>query len=640
MSEKKFTISVAVDNARQAIGKLKEDISNLPGPIGQAAQGFGGLTTAAKSFIATPIGAVIAGLTAVFLALKKGVESNEKAQFALNKLMGTFSGLIGPIVKGLGNLATTLIEGVTSGLNTVIGLLGKLGFEFQNSAEEGMKLADSLNVIEEAEGDLEVARAKQNKALAEAREILSDTTKSYKERKAALDEIRASEEALSLQEVDLAKKAVTAAEQKIKLYGESKENLDALDAATIKLANTEQSYAAKKRQFNREEKKLLKEQQQAQKEADDAKKKALEDAFIKESDVANKKNQALINQAKIAGEDTLALEIKKSEDLLEIQKKYGKDTFELEQKILMDKATLAKNAETKAKEEAKAYSEYLIDTQVERRDAEIAKEKENLDKILENKNLTDEQRAALQEAFGKRVAEINKKYADEEVNIELQKFEAKKNIQMAQLGVAAQAGQLLQEIAGKNKALAIAGLVIEKAASIGQIIASTSVANAKSVAASPLTAGMPWVAINTASGALSIASLIAQTAKSISQINSAETGGSPAGAGSGPSSSPSKFKNGGLLTGRLHANGGIMTPMGELEGGEFVVNRASTRAFLPMLQAINSAGVGVNVSSGNMSSSVENANMGGSQVIKTYVLASDVGNSLEARRKIEDLAKL
>jgi hypothetical protein len=100
-----------------------------------------------------------------------------------------------------------------------------------------------------------------------------------------------------------------------------------------------------------------------------------------------------------------------------------------------------------------------------------------------------------------------------------------------------QFNNLLGQIAGKNKGLAIAGIVISQAASIGQIIANTAIANAKSVAASPLTLGQPWVAINTISAGLSIASTIAAAAKSIQQINS-QPGPSASNAGAGGGGAP------------------------------------------------------------------------------------------------------
>lgn len=114
-------------------------------------------------------------------------------------------------------------------------------------------------------------------------------------------------------------------------------------------------------------------------------------------------------------------------------------------------------------------------------------------------------------------------------------MQAKHDINMAYLGLFEQFGSLLQQVAGKNKGLAIAGIIIQQAASIGQIIANTAIANAKSVAASPLTAGMPWVAINTISAGLSIAATIAGAVKSIQQINQAAAQGGVKGGSSGGS---------------------------------------------------------------------------------------------------------
>ena len=83
-----------------------------------------------------------------------------------------------------------------------------------------------------------------------------------------------------------------------------------------------------------------------------------------------------------------------------------------------------------------------------------------------------------------------------------------------------------------------------------------------------------------------------------------------------------------------------MTPMGELEGGEFVINRASTSSFLPMLEAINSIGVGKNGGQNNVGSNFESSMGSGSPVLKTYVIASDVTSQQEADKRIQDLAKL
>jgi len=86
-----------------------------------------------------------------------------------------------------------------------------------------------------------------------------------------------------------------------------------------------------------------------------------------------------------------------------------------------------------------------------------------------------------------------------------------------------QFGNFLRQIGEGNKALMVAGIVAEQIASVSQIITATGIANAKAVAASPVSFGQPWVGINTASAALSIAAGLASSVQAISRINSSAT---------------------------------------------------------------------------------------------------------------------
>ena len=67
------------------------------------------------------------------------------------------------------------------------------------------------------------------------------------------------------------------------------------------------------------------------------------------------------------------------------------------------------------------------------------------------------------------------------------------------------------------------------------------------------------------------------------------------------------FAKGGLLKGNSHAQGGIQTQYGELEGGEAVINKRSTRLFTPLLSAINEAGGGVKFANGGVLQPMTNA---------------------------------
>ena len=157
----------------------------------------------------------------------------------------------------------------------------------------------------------------------------------------------------------------------------------------------------------------------------------------------------------------------------------------------------------------------LIGTSFDRRRELIAQKEAEL---LQQEGLTQNQRT-----------QIAQQAANERQAIDMAELEAKAELQSAYLDLASGFGSFLKEIAGKNKKLAIAGVVVEQAAAIGKIIVNTGIANAKALAASPLTFGQPWIAINTISAGLSIASSIAAGVKAIQQINNSDSATSVSG---------------------------------------------------------------------------------------------------------------
>ena len=153
-----------------------------------------------------------------------------------------------------------------------------------------------------------------------------------------------------------------------------------------------------------------------------------------------------------------------------------------------------------------------------RRDLIAQKEAE----LLAQEGLTQNQRT-----------QIAQQAANERQAIDMAELEAKADLQNAYLDLASGFASFLKDIAGKNKKVAIAGVIVEQAAAIGKIVVNTGIANAKALAASPITFGQPWIAINTISAGLSIAASVAAGIKAIQQINASDSG-SPATATAAP----------------------------------------------------------------------------------------------------------
>ena len=274
----------------------------------------------------------------------------------------------------------------------------------------------------------------------------------------------------------------------------------------------------------------------------------LNNRYNKEIALVNAQEQILLCAGGLCTEDKNKIIEDANEQRIELEKKKYKDLLALidaEEKKALEVIGLSEEQKKRIALDAEASRAALrqaqsddnilgletelanITTSFDRK-RELIKAKEA--ELLAQDNLTENQRTA-----------IRQQAADERRAIDMAELEARAEIQNAQLDLAAQFGGLLKTLAGENKKVAIAGVVVEQAAAIGKILVNTGIANAKAVAASPLTFGAPWVAINSISAALSIASSIAAGVKAIQQINSAGSGG---GAVSGGGSIPGRAGGG------------------------------------------------------------------------------------------------
>tara|TARA_R110000796_G_scaffold113232_1_gene225000 strand:+ start:4020 stop:5873 length:1854 start_codon:yes stop_codon:yes gene_type:complete len=141
--------------------------------------------------------------------------------------------------------------------------------------------------------------------------------------------------------------------------------------------------------------------------------------------------------------------------------------------------------------------------------------------------------------------ERKQKTADDEIAIAKALADSKKAIQDGVLDVVSKGIGVAKDLAGKNKGVQKALLIAENAAGIAKILINTAVANASAVATSPITGGMPWVAINSISGALGIAGAVSATAKGLQALGGGGGGSKPSipkgGGGGGAAPTPPSF---------------------------------------------------------------------------------------------------
>ena len=130
--------------------------------------------------------------------------------------------------------------------------------------------------------------------------------------------------------------------------------------------------------------------------------------------------------------------------------------------------------------------------------------------IADNQTQADLEEAATQKAIDEKLAEIDGKAA----------------LEAEYIGLVGQFSGLLGQIAGENKELQIASIIIGQAANIAKIISNTTAANARALIELGPVAGAAAGVRQSISAGIGIASSVAAGAKAISQIKNADSGGS------------------------------------------------------------------------------------------------------------------
>ena len=510
----------ALEGAKLGADDFAGALEAAPGPVGQLFQGLKKVELATKSWgaalKATGIGLIVSlvgGLVAAFSQQEGAMKKLEPLLIGFQKIFNGIFRAIEPVFNYIVDLAVSAMPMLTKAFGVVYSAL--------TSFLQGIgKLGSAIGKL--IKGDF-------SGAWEDAKSSVTDFGKRYD---AANKNFVAGT------------KEVTAIEKK-QLEERNKNNEDAL---------AKRKAAAEKAAAEAE--KLRQEQLAKAKSADEVEIEAFKATLSEKERQEYEAGQKLAEQRKVlaaAGRtDMTAIEEQYRLKLKEIQTKYDdEEAKKAEDKRKKDEEQAEKDKEKLLKKQEEERGILLIGLQekLEALDAENARIdgdfEADLLRLAEQKNILREQEAIeLQntELTEFQKTEIRKKYADarkgivdDEIATEKAAAAAKQEINMAYLQLFEQFGNTLGQLAGKNKALAIAGIVISQAASIGQIIANTGIANAKAVAASPLTFGAPWVLINSISAGLSIAATIAGAVKSIQQINSAASQAGVTGGGGGGS---------------------------------------------------------------------------------------------------------
>jgi len=512
-------------------GGLISGLTGMTKGIGGATKGFNLMKVA---IIGTGIGALLIGI----LAVSKAFTSSEEGQNKFAKIMAVIGSVTGNLVTMLSDLGMMIIgvfenpkqalidfkdafvKNITNRISSAIETIGFLGSaikkvfsgDFSGAMEDaksaGSSYVDTLtgvkgtiDKVSESVSNLANEIVNEGKIAADIADKRANADKL--DRKLTVERAEANRKRAELLDKAAQKETFTAKER-IAFLTEAGEIEDEITAKEIQAAQLRYDAKVAENALANSTKEDLNEEANLQAELINLQTAKLRKAKAVSSQILGAKRE---EAAAILAADNEVAANKKAIDDAEIKRLKELETLK---KGIRDATALFED---------------------ERRALELVKIQEHYDALLAQaieQKITDETILGDIVAAGlKALADKQKKFDDEDLAktkaTEDAKLAYKQSKQAATIGLVGELGSTLKAIAGENKKLAIAGVIAEQAGAVAQIISATGIANAKAAAASPLTGGMPFVAINSISAGLGIVRSIASAKTAIAAIKSGGT---------------------------------------------------------------------------------------------------------------------
>ena len=502
--------------AKKATGEQKQGLEDLGGGIGSAITGFKGLIKQAWLLVANPVGLIITAiavaLTTLFKAFTSTKAGGEKFDQVMKGIGATVDVIRDRILKFAGAIGKFLTGDFSGAMADAKGAVSGFGAEVAAEFAAAANATKSLQEVADAMRDLGVERAKVNRDLVKAKEIIEDENSTYAEKKEAIEKVQKSEAAQTAQELANAEKKLAAILKLNELSDSGSEDLQAAADAETALYNIQQKSAEDRiknikltKKADNEEQSRLKELMTVRKAA------AAERAKLAEEEI---KQIAAIAKQKLDAETTALRAIQDLNDKTEEEKLSRKKERDLEAiRQLEQQGIDVRNL--------LIYNDELYNTLEDELREKRAEETAEKEKVARDKAL-----------------EIKKEQAAKEKEIEDARLAQTQAIEDAKVNILQQGIRLVSSIFGKSKAIQKAAIIAENAVGIGKMVIDNNRANIGALAtpqaiASSGASAAPVIAINNITTGLGIASSIAATAKALKSVGGGSGGGGGSASGGG-----------------------------------------------------------------------------------------------------------
>ena len=260
----------AINDTKNAQKSLGDQLTSAPGIVGQVSNSVKGLGKTFKALLANPVVAVLAAIVGALTLLFKAFTSTKAGGEAFDRVMAGIGAALDVLrdrVLKVGGAIIKFFKGDFAGAaDDLKGAFSGIGEEIASEFNAAMKIKAELQAITDAQRELNNERARQNTEIAKAKLIINDETKSYKERQAALEDVRQAEIALAKQEEILAQRRYDAIKAQNALSDSSKEALDEEAAAFQRLQQAQLTSLQKQKELY-DQQKALRDRERAEQKA-------------------------------------------------------------------------------------------------------------------------------------------------------------------------------------------------------------------------------------------------------------------------------------------------------------------------------------------------------------------------------------
>ena len=674
-----------IKSAKGASSDWVDSLESAGGPLGMVGAGLNKVKVATQSFgaalKATGIGLIvglIGGLVAAFSQTEGSMKKLEPLFIAMEQIFGGILEALSPLIDGFVELALNVMPYVTkafkvvySAVTAVFQSLGKLGGavvklfkgDFKGAWEDAKASVTSFSDNYEAaterfdKGAKKMTKTqkenldKQNEA---AQKALDEKLKRM-EAEDKLDEARLEKmkaEALALAKTEQEKLNVEETFSK-KSYELKKKDFEDKRELYKKDSIEYKNYTADLIKLDADYQNTKNANDEKQKQLDITKRKEFfeKDKAIYQSQIDERQR----TQATADEKELQALDIKlKMGQIKEYQ--YQQELYILKQRQLVNKMNQLNKEEQDEKDH---YNKLYSDNKINKEDYE--------NKLIELTKVYGDKRIETLKLQGENEFTNAVNLANQLVATKEYEKNAIIALEEAKINAVSALGNILTQLAGQNKTIAILGLAVSQGAAIADILTKFFRTKAALIADKALYAAMipnPFTApigiagvaattagltANTIGMAAGLAGVATAVAQGISAINGKGGGtGSSTNNQSGPAGNSAQalgknYGDGGMIDGPRHAQGGTLI---NAEGGEAIMTRGAVTMFAPLLSALNQAGGGTSFAPNALTTRYDAPNVSNPAqeqspvIMKTYVVSNELTTEAEKQARLKDLSTL